>query len=56
MQLYNAGLIKQSVSLIGLSLGPIFAVNMLGMLTTNANWQGTLIGLCELMRRVNAES
>jgi hypothetical protein len=30
---------------MGLTLGPLFAVNLLGMLTTRANWQGAAVGL-----------
>jgi len=39
------GLMHQSVSLMGLALGPLLGVNLLGMCTTTANWQGTLFGL-----------
>ena len=38
------GLVKQSVSLMGLALGPLFAVNVLGMATTTANWQVSIDG------------
>ena len=38
-------LVQESVSLMGLMLGPLLAVNLLGMLTTRANWQGAFIGL-----------
>ena len=41
-----ASLVKQSVTLMGLALGPLLGVNLLGMLTVSANWQGGMAGLC----------
>eukprot|EP00039_Didymoeca_costata_P001697 m.54349 g.54349 ORF g.54349 m.54349 type:complete len:551 (-) comp10920_c0_seq2:177-1829(-) len=39
------GLVKLAVSLLGLTLGPLLATNLLGMLTSFGNWQGALFGL-----------
>lgn len=44
------GLVKASVSLMGLTLGPLLGVTLLGMLSRRSNWQGACgglaVGLC----------
>jgi Na+/proline symporter len=38
-------LVRMSQTLMGLMLGPLLAVNLLGMLTKRTNWQGAAISL-----------
>jgi Na+/proline symporter len=39
------GLVKASVSLLGMTLGPLLGVTLLGMLSRRSNWQGACCGL-----------